>query len=138
LIFPEGTNLSNETKTRSNNYASKQTTYNRPYDYCLHPHITGFTYLLNTMRSGGMIPKLDLIDLFILILENIVDTVDDVTIGYEGEFPKTELDLLKGCFPKVVHFHVKRYKINELPTEDKQIGQWLEKLWDEKENRLKE
>jgi lysocardiolipin and lysophospholipid acyltransferase len=68
----------------------------------------------------------------------MIDTVDDVTIGYEGDIPVTEIDLLKGHFPKVVHFHVKRYNINDLPKEDEQIGQWLQKTWDEKENRLKE
>ncbi|CAF1526821.1 unnamed protein product, partial [Adineta steineri] len=104
-----------------NNYALKQTTYNKPYDYCLHPRVTGFTYLLNTMRSNDMI-----------------DTVDDVTIGYEGKFPITEIDLLKGYFPKVVHFHIKRYNINDLPQEDEKIAQWLQKCWNDKENQLKE
>ncbi|UJR23718.1 hypothetical protein I4U23_026698 [Adineta vaga] len=121
LIFPEGTNLTNETKIKSNNYASKQKTYNRIYEYCLHPHVTGFAYLVNAMRSN-----------------DIVDAIDDVTIGYEGQFPITELDLLKGRFPKVVHFHIKRYNINELPQDSEQIGDWLRKCWDEKENRLKE
>ena len=68
----------------------------------------------------------------------MIDNVDDVTIGYEGDFPVTEVDFLKGCFPKIVHFHVKRYNINDLPQEDEQIGEWLEKCWDDKENRLKE
>ncbi|CAF0790157.1 unnamed protein product [Rotaria sordida] len=121
LIFPEGTNLDDNTKRKSNDYASKQTTYNRPYDYCLHPRTTGFAYLLNTMRA-----------------DNMIDNVDDVTIAYEGNFPVTELDLLKGVVPKVVHFHVKRYPINDLPQEDEKIGQWLQDCWNEKENRLKE
>lgn len=71
-------------------------------------------------------------------LENIIDTIDDVTIGYEGKFPIAEVDLLKGYFPKIVHFHIKRYNVNDLPTEDEQIGEWLKKCWDEKETRLKE
>jgi lysocardiolipin and lysophospholipid acyltransferase len=121
LIFPEGTNLSAKTKVKSNAYAAKQTVYNRPYEYCLHPRVTGFTYLLNTMRA-----------------DNMIDTVDDITIGYEGNFPVTELDLLKGHLPKIVHFDVKRYNINEIPKEDEQIDQWLKTCWDEKENRLKE
>jgi lysocardiolipin and lysophospholipid acyltransferase len=120
-LFPEGTNLSAQTKAKSNAFAAKQTIYNQPYEYCLHPRVTGFTYLLNLMRSS-----------------DLIDTVDDVTIGYEGKFPVTELDLLKGHIPKVVHFHVKRYNINEIPQEDEQIDQWLLKCWDEKENRLKE
>jgi len=121
LIFPEGTNITNKTKTKSNDYAAKQKIYNRPYDYCLHPRLTGFTYLLNIMRTA-----------------DIIDTVDDVTIGYEGNIPEAEIDLLKGYIPKVIHFHVKRYNVNDLPNEDEEIGQWLQKCWDEKENRLKE
>ncbi|CAF1607361.1 unnamed protein product [Adineta ricciae] len=120
LIFPEGTNLTNETKTKSNNYVSKQPTYSRPYEYCLHPHVTGFAYLVNAMRTS-----------------EIIDAIDDVTIGYEGKFPITELDLLKGLFPKIVHFHVKRHKLSEIPQDEQQIGDWLRKCWDDKENRLK-
>lgn len=71
------------------------------------------------------------------VLEEIIDCVDDVTIGYEGTFPITELDLFKGRFPTVIHFHVKRYTINDLPHDDEQIGNWLRQLWDEKEDRLK-
>jgi len=59
-------------------------------------------------------------------------------LGYEGNFPITELDLLKGRFPKAVHFHVKRYYANELPKDDEKIGEWLQKLWDKKEDQLKE
>ncbi|CAF0813800.1 unnamed protein product [Rotaria sp. Silwood1] len=121
LIFPEGTNLTDETKTKSNDYAAKQTTFNQFYDYCLHPRISGFTFLLNTMRS-----------------DEILDTIDDVTIGYEGLIPEAEIDLLKGQIPKAVHFHVKRYNINDLPKTDEEIGQWLQNRWNEKENRLKE
>jgi len=38
----------------------------------------------------------------------------------------------------VVHFHIKRYNINDLPNEDEKIGEWLQKRWDEKEIRLQE
>ena len=68
----------------------------------------------------------------------MIDAIDDVTIGYEGKFPVTELDLFKGCFPKVVHFHVKRYNVNDLPKETENINEWLQKCWDDKENQLKE
>lgn len=120
LLFPEGTNLSQKTQDKSNAYAAKQTTFNRPYEFCLHPRTTGFTYLLNIMRSN-----------------EIIDAVDDVTIGYEGKFAENELDLLKGYIPKAVHCHVKRYNINEIPQDDEDIANWLKTIWDEKENRLK-
>jgi hypothetical protein len=71
-------------------------------------------------------------------LDDILDAVDDVTIGYEGDIPEAEIDLLKGHIPKIVHFHVKRYDINDIPKTDEQIGQWLENCWDKKEDHLKE
>lgn len=67
----------------------------------------------------------------------MIDCVDDVTVGYQGNFPVTEIDLLKGYIPKVVHFYVKRYSINDIPHDDEKISQWLQKCWDEKEDRLK-
>jgi len=121
LIFPEGTNLTNQSKSKSNAYAVKQKSFNRVYDYCLHPRLTGFTYLFNTMRS-----------------DEILDAVDDVTIGYEGSIPATEIDLLRGYIPDAIHFHVKRYQINDIPHTNEQIGEWLQNRWDEKEDRLKE
>jgi lysocardiolipin and lysophospholipid acyltransferase len=121
LIFPEGTDLTDDAKIKSNAYAAQQTCFNRAYDYCLHPRLTGFTYLLNTMRS-----------------DKVLDAVDDVTIGYEGNIPATEIDLIKGHIPKAIHFHVKRYFINDLPVSDDEVGYWLQNCWDEKENRLKE
>lgn len=70
-------------------------------------------------------------------LESILDTVDDVTIGYEGDFPQTEIDLLKGHIPSTVHFHVKRYDANDLSEADEEKGKWLRKCWADKEDRLK-
>jgi len=120
LIFPEGTNMTDETRDKSNAYAAKQSVYNQPYEYCLHPRTTGFTYLLNTMQSY-----------------NIVDTVDDITIGYEGNFPIDLLDFVKGQFPTVVHFHIKRYAEDSLPKENQDIDEWLQIRWVEKEDQLK-
>ena len=75
--------------------------------------------------------------MILIRLGEIIDAIDDVTIAYDGKFPITELDLLKGLFPKTVHFHVKRHKLNEIPQDEQQIGDWLRKCWDDKENRLK-
>lgn len=121
MLFPEGTNLTNNTKQRSNEYAVKQAKFNRPYEYCLHPRVTGFTHLLTTMEKN-----------------TIIDNVVDVTIGYEGAIPLAELDLIKGRIPSTIHFHVKRYPVTGLPKSDDEIGNWLLERWDEKEDQLKE
>lgn len=76
--------------------------------------------------------------MFSFYLDELLDTIDDVTIGYEGSIPATELDFLNGEIPKTIHFHVKRYNVTDLPKTDEEIGEWLQKRWDEKENRLKE
>ncbi|CAM4743786.1 unnamed protein product [Rotaria magnacalcarata] len=121
LIFPEGTNLTEQTKIKSNEYAAKQTSFNASYEYCLHPRLNGFKFLLNSMRS-----------------EEILDAIDDVTIGYEGAIPEAEIDLLKGHIPSIIHFHVKRYDLDTLPRTDEEIGEWLQSRWEQKENHLKE
>lgn len=69
-------------------------------------------------------------------LDGILDAIDDITVAYEGVIPETEVDLLKGHIPTSVHFHVKRYDLNDLPKTDEDIGQWLLNCWDEKENNL--
>jgi lysocardiolipin and lysophospholipid acyltransferase len=145
LIFPEGTNLTDQSKKKSNEYAAKQTAFNRSYEFCLHPRLAGFTYLINTMRKGEIDRTIYSLFsnalTFILhdsswILEDILDTVDDITIGYEGDIPQAEIDLLKGYIPQAVHFHVQRHNVNDLPQTDKEIGQWLEQTWNDKEDRL--
>lgn len=73
-----------------------------------------------------------------IVLDDMIDTVDDVTIAYRGEFPQREIHLLKGVLPQAVCFHIKRYNINEIPMETEGINEWLQKCWDEKEDRLKE
>lgn len=120
LIFPEGTNLTSNTLQRSNEYAAKQNEFQRPYEFTLHPRTTGFTYLLKTMRN-----------------KDILDSIDDVTVAYEGDFARNELDLLKGRIPRAVHFDVKRYDVKDLPVDDKEAGRWLQICWENKEERLK-
>ena len=89
------------------------------------------------MRSGLKTTK-EVFVLTLCCLDDILDAIDDVTIGYEGSIPEAEIDLLKGHIPKTVHFHVKRYNANDLPKSDNETGEWLQTCWDEKENRLKE
>ena len=73
-----------------------------------------------------------------IVLDDILDTVDDVTIGYEGNIPENELSLLKGQIPKAIHFHVKRHPISDIPQTDAEVGEWLQECWHEKEARLRE
>ena len=67
-----------------------------------------------------------MISVTFFLLDNIVDTVDDITIGYEGNFPIDLIDFVKGQIPKVVYFHIKRYSEDSLPKENKDIDVWLQ------------
>ena len=116
LLFPEGGDMTYKTKRKSDTYADDN---NLPhYQYCLHPRTTGFVYIVNALRSGGL------------------DAVYDVTIAYPDALPKTEFELAKGIMPREVHFHINSYDDKDLPRDDEELGQWCKDRWEEKENRL--
>ena len=117
LLFPEGGDMTHKSKKRSDDYADEN---NLPrYQYCLHPRTTGFVYVMNALRSGGL------------------DAVYDVTIGYPDVLPKTEVEMAKGIMPREVHFHINSYDDKDLPRDDEQLAQWCKDRWKEKEERLK-
>ncbi|VVC25989.1 Acyltransferase, C-terminal domain,Phospholipid/glycerol acyltransferase [Cinara cedri] len=117
LLFPEGTDLSPNNIARSNKYADKNNLPN--YKYVLHPKTTGFVFLADTMRTNKQL-----------------NAVYDLTVGYPDLIPQTEMDALKGVFPKNVHFHIKRYDESELPINGEDLKIWLNNVWQEKEKRL--
>ena len=110
--------MTKKTKTRSDKYADENGLPR--YQYCIHPRTTGFVYVMNALRSGGL------------------DAVYDVTIGYPDVLPKTEVEIAKGIMPREVHFHIKSYDDRDLPRDDEQLGQWCKDRWAEKEERLKQ
>ncbi|VDL82359.1 unnamed protein product [Nippostrongylus brasiliensis] len=120
LLFPEGTDRGVRAAAQSEAYAKKNGLC--VYDYVLHPRITGFNYLLNLMRQ-----------------QNYISYIYDITLAYEDVIIDSEMTLLKeGVFPKNVHFDIKRYNIDEIPTDPQQSGKWLTDLWQGKEKKLKE
>lgn len=118
LLFPEGTNLTKETKEKSEIYAKKAGL--QPFQHVLIPRTTGFTYLVNKMRSGEQL-----------------DAVYDVTVAYPKTLPQTELDVLKGRLPEEVHFHIKRHHSSSLPSTDEGLKAWLMTAWTEKDELLR-
>jgi len=40
--------------------------------------------------------------------------VYDLTIGYPDLLPQSEMDALRGVFPKNVHFHIKRQVLTSI------------------------
>ncbi|KAI5365234.1 Putative phospholipid/glycerol acyltransferase [Septoria linicola] len=124
LIFPEGTNLSADTRAQSKKFAD-----NSGRDDMRHqvlPRSTGLQFCLQE-------------------LEGSVEYLYDVTIGYEGVPPGrygAEIFGLRSVYfqgrtPKSVNMHWRRFKISELPLEDKDaMYEWVIQRWREKDALL--
>lgn len=119
LIFPEGTDLTRNSKEKSDKYAAAHGLPN--YNYTLHPKTTGFTYLARHLQES-----------------NYLDSVYDLTIGYPDIIPQSEIDLASGKMPNEVHFLIKRIAANDLPKDETNLRRWLEERWQHKEEILKQ
>ncbi|XP_028828491.1 lysocardiolipin acyltransferase 1 [Denticeps clupeoides] len=119
LLFPEGTDLTDNTLTRSHQFAEKNGL--PQYEYVLHPRTTGFTFIVDSLRRG-----------------NSLDAVHDITVAYPQNIPQTERHLLLGLFPREIHFHVRRHPASSLPTQEAALQTWCKERWAEKEQRLRE
>ncbi|XP_063775005.1 lysocardiolipin acyltransferase 1 [Pseudophryne corroboree] len=118
LFFPEGTDLTDNTKARSHEFAEKNSL--EKYEYVLHPRTTGFTFIVDRLREG-----------------NNLDAIHDITVAYPHNIPQTEKHILSGNFPKEIHFHVSRYPVSSLPVSKEALQQWCQERWQEKESRLR-
>ncbi|XP_024881027.1 lysocardiolipin acyltransferase 1-like [Temnothorax curvispinosus] len=119
LIFPEGTDLTETSRERSDKYALQ---HNLPrYTYTLHPKTTGFAYLVQHLQRASYL-----------------DAVYDLTIAYPDYIPQSEVDLIRGKFPREVHFHIRRISSADIPAhDDSTLRRWLEDRWSDKEAILK-
>ncbi|XP_078488675.1 lysocardiolipin acyltransferase 1 isoform X2 [Ciona intestinalis] len=67
---------------------------------------------------------------------NSIDAIYDITVAYSHDIPQSESDIIMGGPPKVVHFHIRRYPISEVPVGD--VSSWCRNVWQQKENLLHE
>ncbi|XP_018618355.2 lysocardiolipin acyltransferase 1 [Scleropages formosus] len=118
LIFPEGTDLTENTRARSHEFAEKNGL--PKYEYVLHPRTTGFTFIVDMLRKG----------------DNL-DAVHDITVAYPQNIPQTERHLVLGLFPSEIHFHVQRHPVSLLPASTEGLQNWCQERWTEKEARLR-
>ena len=131
LIFPEGTNLTADTKKKSDKFAADNGL--TPYEQVLHPRVTGFIHVFDEMRRNKMI-----------------DAVHDVTVAYRGgQIPENEIDFLNGKLPDEIHFYVRKFGLDEILDSnnnkaeglifltDQTLEEWLKQRWRIKENFLK-
>ncbi|CAD6193829.1 unnamed protein product [Caenorhabditis auriculariae] len=119
LLFPEGTDKCPKATERSRLHAERKSLVH--YDYVLHPRITGFVHIVQSMR------KL-----------NYIKYLYDVSIGFGDAIVQSEIDLvLHGACPKEVYYQIRKLPIDSLPSSDEGLAEWLVELWKEKERKLK-
>lgn len=66
-----------------------------------------------------------------------MEAVYDVTVGYPYNFPHSEPEFVLGNVPSEVHFHIKRYPVEDLPQSEDGLRNWCCQRWAEKEEQLK-
>ncbi|KAK5199280.1 hypothetical protein LTR47_006942 [Exophiala xenobiotica] len=124
LIFPEGTNLSRNTKKKSTAWAESQGITDMKH--VLLPRSTGLFFCLQQ-------------------LQGTVEWVYDCTIAYEGtpregfapEFFTIQSTYLQGRPPKCVNMHWRRFAVASIPlTDAKEFEEWLMDRWREKDAML--
>jgi len=124
LIFPEGTNVSANTRDGSQKFAAKSGIPDMRHQ--ILPRSTGLQFCLQELNGTA-------------------EYLYDCTIGYEGIPPgKYGQDIFtlrsvyfQGRPPKSVNMHWRRYKISELPVQDHdKMHDWLLQRWREKDDLL--
>lgn len=126
LIFPEGTNLSINTKRRSDAYGAKNGF--PPLKHQVLPRSTGLFFCLQQLRGT-------------------VEWVYDCTVGYEGPPKGSYADkyftlrstYVQGRPPTSVNMYWRRFAVSDIPLDDQQeFDAWLRARWTEKDELLDE
>lgn len=126
LIFPEGTNLSANTRKKSVAWSQKSGIPDMKYQ--LLPRSTGMYFCLEQLRDT-------------------VDWVYDCTIGYEGtppdgyaqDFFTLRSTFLQGRPPKSVSLYWRRFAVKDIPMESSEVFEkWIEQKWREKDKLLEQ
>ncbi|KAI8379485.1 uncharacterized protein BYT42DRAFT_593563 [Radiomyces spectabilis] len=123
VLFPEGTVISKNARERSQAYAEKN--HLRDNRFTLLPRSTGMHLCLKTLDDG-------------------IDWIYDLTIGYPGvmpnDIPEEVLTLGKifgqGKGPKDIHVYVRRYAVETVPKESEAFSQWIYERWKEKDDMM--
>ncbi|QPG93962.1 hypothetical protein C2857_003829 [Epichloe festucae Fl1] len=126
LLFPEGTNLSNNGRTRSSQWAAKNDL--RDPDHVMLPRSTGTYFCLNELKDT-------------------VEYVYDCTVAYEGiprgKYGEEVFGLCSTYFegrpPKSVNLFWRRFKVADIPLDDpKKFDLWLRDQWYKKDALMEE
>ncbi|KAL4227365.1 Lysocardiolipin acyltransferase 1 [Mactra antiquata] len=119
LLFPEGTDFTPYTRSKSKEYAKKNDLPD--YEFVLHPRTTGFVSVLGFMKNY-----------------NDLKQIVDVTIGYPQNMLQNETELLNGNIPREIVFNIQTFDAADLVSKDEsELSKWLEERWAVKETYLK-
>jgi lysocardiolipin and lysophospholipid acyltransferase len=117
LLFPEGTNLTAESRAKSKQFADKNNI--KEFKYLLHPRTAGFVHIVHGMLERKML-----------------NAVYDCTIAYPDVTPHRETDIMKGRIPSRVNIHIVRHPLPQVPTTYVGLEKWIQELWFQKESQL--
>ncbi|KAG5931527.1 hypothetical protein E4U53_001719 [Claviceps sorghi] len=126
LLFPEGTNLSNNGRTKSSQWAAKQSL--RDPEHVMLPRSTGTYFCLNELKDS-------------------VEYVYDCTVAYEGiprgKYGEEIFGLCSTYFegrpPKSVNLYWRRFKLADIPLHDaKEFDLWLRDQWYKKDTLMEQ
>lgn len=114
VLWPEGSRFTPAKLANSQEYARKM---GMPHlEHVLLPRMKAFLSVLDVVRSG-------------------VEDLCDVTLMFEGPIPSAKHILFGRC-PTIIHAHLGRYKISDMPTDDAGLESWLVQVWKEKDDRI--
>jgi len=117
LLFPEGTNLTQESRTKSKQFAEKNNL--KEYKHVLHPRTAGFVHIVHGLLEREML-----------------SAVYDCTIAYPDVTPHRETDIMRGQIPRRVNIHIVRHPLPQVPTTFVGLEKWIQELWQQKEAQL--
>ncbi|KJZ77227.1 hypothetical protein HIM_03548 [Hirsutella minnesotensis 3608] len=126
LLFPEGTNLSANGRTKSAQWADKNGL--KDPEHVLLPRSTGTFFCLNELKGT-------------------VDYVYDCTVAYEGvprgKYGEQLFGLASTYFqgrpPKSVNLYWRRFRVADIPLDDAQeFDAWLREQWYKKDELMEE
>ncbi|KAI5282840.1 hypothetical protein KEM52_003577, partial [Ascosphaera acerosa] len=124
LLFPEGTNLSENSKRKSDQFGAKNALPH--FRHVLLPRSTGLFFCLQELRGS-------------------VDYLYDCTVGYSGppkgvypdKFFTLRSTFLRGRPPASVNMYWRRFAVADLPLDDQRAFEhWLVARWAEKDALL--
>lgn len=121
LLFPEGTDLNDKSKSKSHAFAKQKNL--SEWNRVLIPKSTGFKLCIDCLRDKGLV-------------------IHDITLGFVDHMKgvrTSEKSFIKGHFPKEVHMFIGKYEIDkDIPKDMEEFEKWLYNIFQKKELLLNE